>query len=82
MRHGIETSSASLLARCSRVDAQAANAPRVAKITLDRDWEIYAVNMLQIPADMTKKLKTLALEATDTAFEPVIYAISTEEEVI
>ena len=76
MRHGLEISSASLIARCSRVDARAANAPRVAKITLDPDWEVYAVNLFAMPADETKTITRVFAESVDDAFDPVIFAVS------
>jgi len=60
----------------SRIDATAVHAPRVARITQDRDWESYAVNLLSLPADNEKVLRTVTVRAADRAFELVIYAIS------
>ena len=76
MRHGLEISSASLIARCSRLDARAVLSPRVAKITQDYDCEVYAMNLLAIPADESKVLSSISIEAVDENFEPVIYGIS------
>ena len=76
MRHGIEIASASLIARTSRLDARAVHAPRIAKITLDRDFEVFAVNMLRIKADKGKILKSVIVESADESFDPVVYAIS------
>ena len=76
LRHGIETASASMIARCSRLDARAASAPRVAKITLDRDFEVFAVNMLRIAADEGRILESVIIESADQSFDPVVYGIS------
>jgi len=76
LRHGMELASASLIGRDSRVNAAAVNAPRIAKITQNYDWESYAVNLLAIPADGEKILRTVIIETIDKAFEPVVYGIS------
>jgi hypothetical protein len=76
MRHGLEMASSSLIACCTRVDAQAVLAPRVAKITLDEDWETYAINLLRIPADKEKTLNSISIETVDAEFEPVVFALS------
>ena len=76
VRHGLETASASLIVCNSRVNAQAASAPRVAEITLDPSWEVYAVNLLTVPADKNKVLKTISLKSTEKEFEIVVYAVS------
>jgi hypothetical protein len=76
MRHGLEIASASLIGYNSRVDAHAALAPRIAKITQDYDWEVYAVNLLVVAADKQKTLQTLTIEAIDVDFDPVVFAIS------
>ena len=76
LRHGLELASASLIGRDSRIDATAVNAPRVAKLTQDRDWECYAVNLLALPADPEKVLRAVTVQAADRAFAPVVYGIS------
>ena len=76
LRHGLELTSASLIGRDSRINPTAINAPRIAKITQDYDWESYAVNLLAVPADSGKVLRNVTIEATDKAFEPVVYGIS------
>ena len=79
LRHGLEMASASLIACTSRVDARAALAPRIAKITQDCDWEVYAVNLLTIAADKKKTMQAITIEAVDTDYEPVVYGISVGE---
>jgi len=79
MRHGLEIASAAMRALHSRIDPRAALAPRAAVLTLEANWEVYAVNLLKIPADGEKILDSVTIEATDGAFEPVIYAISVKE---
>ena len=76
LRHGLQLSSASLIACTSRIDARAVLAPRIAKITLDCDWEVYAVNFLALPADESKMLNTITVELIDAEFDLVIYGIS------
>jgi len=76
LRHGLEIASASLLARCSRIDPRPAFAPRAAEIILDRDWERYAINLLRIAADGSNPLERVVIEALDDEFEPVIYGIT------
>ena len=76
LRHGLEIASASLIGRDSRINATAVNAPPVAKLTQDHDWESYAVNLLALPTDNDKVLLTVTVQATDRAFEPVVFGIS------
>ena len=76
LRHGVETASASLIGISSRIDAQAVNAPRIAEITVDPDWEIYAVNLLRIDVDFEKTLKSVKIKSINNEFEQVIYSVA------
>lgn len=77
LRHGLEITSASLLAKWSRLDARAAHAPRLAQIVLDHDFESYAMNLITLDTEPDIALDSICVESIDDRFDPVIYAIST-----
>ncbi|HET6485241.1 MAG TPA: glycoside hydrolase family 2 TIM barrel-domain containing protein [Spirochaetia bacterium] len=79
LRNGMELASASMLARHSRMNPIATEAPRVLRITIDPDWEIYQVNCYRLPLDGRKVLARLRFESLSRDFHPLLYAVVAED---
>ncbi len=79
LRNGMEVASSSMLARHSRMDPIATEAPRVLRITIDPDWEIYQVNYYCLPVDDAKVLARLRFESLSGDFHPLLYAVVAQE---
>jgi hypothetical protein len=78
LRNGIETASASLLARSSRMNPVANAAPRMLEIQTDADWELYQVNRLPVAADAARLLERVDFELLNPAYMPLLYAVAVE----
>ncbi len=78
LRNGIELASASMIARCSRIDPIATAAPRALVIVMDPDWEVYQVNHFVLVTDARKRLERLRFESRSSEFYPLLYGIAAE----
>ena len=78
LRNGYELASSTMHSMHSRINPIALNAPRIIKIIIDTDWEVYQVNHFIAMTDPTKKLDKLLFERLDDNYCPLLYGITAE----
>jgi hypothetical protein len=76
LRNGYEMTSASLIARTSRVNPTAVNTRRVLIVHLDEDWEAYQVCCLEVDTDSSNVIDRIDVDSTSDDFYPLLYGIS------
>ncbi|MDW7657782.1 MAG: glycoside hydrolase family 2 TIM barrel-domain containing protein [Bacillota bacterium] len=76
LHNGLELASASLLAINSRIDPRAVKCRRLAKITIDPDFEVYQVCELKVAVRNDLLIESIEFTLINNDYWPLLYGIS------